>query len=82
MHAASATPQPGDDRPKVRANKSNEAVDDEGAETEGVPAAACSHCTRLLRHRGGRNAIDSAQTRMSMDLSRVKLLETNTSENP
>ncbi len=71
MHAAKAKPQPGDDGPRARENASKKAADEEGAVITVAPATFCSHCTRLLRHNGGRKAIASPHTRMTMDLQRV-----------
>lgn len=72
MHAARATPQPGLEAPNVWENISKKAVDEDGAETAGDPATFCSHSTMLLRHRGGRNAIASAQMRIIIDLEQVR----------
>ena len=72
MHEASAKPQPGDDWPKARENASKKAADEDGAVTTVAPATFCSHCTRLLRHNGGRKAIASAHRRMRMDLKCIK----------
>jgi hypothetical protein len=72
MQTASANPQPEDDAPKMREKRPKKAADEDGTDETEAPEKFCSHCTRLLKHNGGRNAIASAHTRMSIDLRCMK----------
>ena len=81
MQTARATPQLEDDAPKMREKRPKKAADEDGTDEAEAPEKFCSHCTRLLKHNGGRNAMASAHTRMSIDLPRVNVKTTCENKN-